>query len=90
MDFDFIKPDGPLDKYATLLANQQHEENTMRNLCETEDNKYRQMKVKDLKKFLKKFDDDTEILVVDGACSGQAHPLSNSSIDYDNNKIIIN
>lgn len=61
----------------------------MRNGQELMNGKYKELKVGDLKKLLKKVDDEIPIFYVDGACSGKAVELSNSQIEIHNNKIIL-
>lgn len=50
--------------------------------------KYRKLKVKDLKKLLKKLDDETDIFYIDGYNSGNEVELSNSQVEIHNNKIV--
>jgi hypothetical protein len=51
--------------------------------------KYKNLTVGDLKKLLKKVDDETPIFYIDGACSGKAWELSNTQIEFHNDKLVL-
>lgn len=50
--------------------------------------KYKELKVKDLKKLLNKLDDETDIFYIDGYNSGKEVNLSNSQVEIHNSKIV--